>query len=138
MTAPHDVVAPAPGEAWPRRERMILAVLARVGELELRFGTPAMAAAFAELEAQLAAIGEPPPSGGEIRALLTAEQARLDARLEREQAALAELTKLGRHAQAMGLGPEDRMGVVLARLGIGPGDSVPAPGPRLVKGGEGP
>ena len=61
--------------------------------------------------------------------------ARLDAKLAKQTVELGEMSKLARHAKAMGLGPEDRMGVVFDRLGITPGDPVPDPGPRLIKSG---
>src|SRR3954447_3728756 len=90
-----------------RRERMILATLATIGERKLKFGSPEMGAAFAELEADLAAIGQSPPIGWEIKALLNAERARLTARIERRNAVREELQRLSRHAKAMGLGPGD-------------------------------
>ena len=120
-----------------RRERMILATLVSVGRRKLGPDDPKSAAAFAKLEARLAAVGQSPPTEWEMRALMRAEVARLDARITRQKAELGKMSKLARHAKAMGLGPDDRMGVVFDKLGVEPGDPIPEPRPRLVEtGGE--
>src|SRR4051794_14327357 len=121
-----------------RRERMILATLVSVGRRKLAPDDPKSVTAFAKLEARLAAVGQSPPTEWEMRALWRAEVARLDARIARQKAELGKMSKLARHAKAMGLGPEDRMGVVLDKLDIRPGDPVPEPRPQLVRNGSEP
>lgn len=105
-----------------KRERLIRNAVVRIANRRLEPFTPGFSEEMARLDGKLAQLGQSACTMWELKQVFRVEMARLDA-------------KLARHAQAMGLGPEERMGVVFDRLGVEPGDPIPEPGPRLVKNG---